>query len=79
MYHNRTAFIINNMNKFNHNLDYSEYCNSVIDCTDYEGNLSEPKLHKLLHDHGANYYEYATDCGMHDYHASHIVLTWLDY
>ena len=45
------------MNKFNHNLDYSEYCNSVIECTDYEGNLSEPNLHKLLHDHGANYYE----------------------
>ena len=65
------------MNKFNHDLDYSEYCNSVIECTDYEGNLSEPNLHKLLHDHGQSYHEYATDCG-HDYHA-HTVLSWLGY
>jgi hypothetical protein len=55
----------------------SEYCNSVIECTDSEGNLSEPNVLKLLHDHGASYHEFATDCG-HDYHAN-TVLSWLGY
>jgi len=55
----------------------SEYSNSVIECTDSEGNLSEPNVLKLLHDHGASYHDYATDCG-HDYHAN-TVLTWLGY
>ena len=55
----------------------SEYCNSVLDCTDYEGNLSEGNVIKLLHDHGASYHEYAEDCG-HDYHAN-TVLSWLGY
>ena len=57
--------------------DESEYCNSVIECTDSEGNLSEGNVIKLLHDHGASYHEYATDCG-HDYHAN-TVLSWLGY
>ena len=57
--------------------DESEYCNSVIECTDSEGNLSEPNVLKLLEDHGASYHEFATDCG-HDYHAN-TVLSWLGY
>jgi hypothetical protein len=55
----------------------SDYCNSVLECCDLEGNLSEPNLHKLLHDHGQSYHDYATDCG-HDYHAN-TVLSWLGY
>ena len=55
----------------------SEYSNSVIECTDSEGNLSEPNVLKLLHDHGASYHDYAEDCG-HDYHANS-VLSWLGY
>ena len=55
----------------------SGYCNSVIECTDSEGNLSEGNVIKLLSDHGASYYDYATDCG-HDYHAN-TVLCWLGY
>tara|TARA_R100000808_G_C2023929_1_gene70862 strand:+ start:244 stop:462 length:219 start_codon:yes stop_codon:yes gene_type:complete len=55
----------------------SEYSNSVIECTDSEGNLSEPNVLKLLHDHGASYHDYAEDCG-HDYHAN-TVLSWLGY
>ena len=55
----------------------SAYCNSVIEYTDSEGNLSEGNVIKLLHEHGASYHEYATDCG-HDYHAN-TVLTWLGY
>ena len=55
----------------------SEYCNSVIECTDSEGNLSEANVLKLLHDHSASYHEFATDCG-HDYHAN-TVLSWLGY
>ena len=57
--------------------DESEYCNSVIEYTDYEGNLTEDVLCKLLSDHGASYHEYAEDCG-HDYHAN-TALTWLGY
>ena len=57
--------------------DAPSYCNSVIDCTDREGNLSEPNLLKLLSDHGASYHEYADDRG-HDYNAN-TVLTWLGY
>ena len=55
----------------------SEYCNSVIECTDYDGNLSEGNVLKLLHDHGASYHEYV---GLHgrDYHAN-TVLSWLGY
>jgi len=56
---------------------WSAYCNSVIECTDSEGNLSEPNVLKLLEDHGASYHEFATDCG-HDYHAN-TVLSWLGY
>ena len=41
--------------------DESEYCNSVIECTDSEGNLSEPNVLKLLEDHGASYHEFAPD------------------
>ena len=55
----------------------SSYSNSVIECTDSEGNLSEANVCKLLHDHSASYHEYATDCG-HDYHAN-TVLSWLGY
>ena len=55
----------------------SEYSNSVIECTDSEGNLSEPNVLKLLHDHGASYHDYAEDCG-HDYHAN-TILSWLGY
>ena len=55
----------------------SEYCNSVLDCTDYEGNLSEPNVLQLLSNHGASYHDYANDCG-HDYHAN-TLLTWLGY
>ena len=55
----------------------SEYCNSVIDCTDSEGNLSEANVIKLLSDHSASYHEFATDCG-HDYHVN-TVLSWLGY
>ena len=57
--------------------DEPSYCNSVIDCTDRDGNLSEPNLLKLLSDHGQSYYDYAADCG-HDYNAN-TVLTWLGY
>ena len=57
--------------------DQPSYCNSVIECTDSEGNLSEANVHKLLHDHGASYYDYAEDCG-HDYHAN-TILSWLGY
>ena len=57
--------------------DESSYSNSVIECTDSEGNLSEVDALKLLNDHGASYYDYAEDCG-HDYHAN-TVLTWLGY
>ena len=57
--------------------DESSYSNSVIECTDSEGNLSEPDVLKLLHDHSASYHEYAEDCG-HDYHAN-TVLSWLGY
>ena len=55
----------------------SEYCNSVIDCTDYEGNLSEGNVCKLLKDHGASYHEYIAIHGR-DYHAN-TVLCWLGY
>ena len=55
----------------------SEYCNSVLDCTDYEGNLSEANVLKLLDDHSASYHDFAEDCG-HDYHAN-TVLSWLGY
>ena len=55
----------------------SEYCNSVVECTDSEGNLSEANVLKLLHDHSASYHEFAEDCG-HDYHAN-TVLSWLGY
>ena len=57
--------------------DSSPYCNSVIDCTDSEGNLSEVNVIQLLSDHGASYYDYADDCG-HDYSAN-TILTWLGY
>ena len=36
----------------------SEYCNSVLECADYEGNLSEGNVMKLLHDHSASYHEF---------------------
>ena len=65
------------MSKLTQRFDQSEYCNSVLDCTDYEGNLSEVNVLQLLSDHGASYHEYANDCG-HDYHANS-VLTWLGY
>ena len=55
----------------------SEYCNSVLDCTDYEGNLSQANALKLLNDHSASYYDFVEDCG-HDYHAN-TVLSWLGY
>ena len=55
----------------------SSYSNSVIECTDSEGNLSEANVMKLLADHSASYHEYAEDCG-HDYHAN-TVLCWLGY
>ena len=53
------------------------YCNSVVECADSEGNLSEANVLKLLHDHSASYHEFAADCG-HDYHAN-TVLSWLGY
>ena len=74
MYHNRQPFINNNMSAKTFE---SDYCNSVLECTDYDGNLSEPNLLQLLNNHGASYHEYATDCG-HDYHAN-TVLSWLGY
>ena len=55
----------------------SEYCNSVIECTDSQGNLSEVDALKLLNDHGASYYDYVEDVG-HDYHAN-TILSWLGY
>jgi len=59
-------------------MDYeSSYSNSVIECTDSEGNLSELDALKLLKEHGASYHDYAADCG-HDYHAN-TILTWLGY
>ena len=57
--------------------DQSEYCNSVIECTDSQGNLSETDTLQLLNDHGQSYYDYVEDCG-HDYHANS-VLSWLGY
>ena len=65
------------MDKYNNRFDQSEYCNSVIDCTDDEGNLSEVNVIQLLSDHGQSYYEYHEDCG-HDYSAN-TILTWLGY
>ena len=53
------------------------YANSVIQCTDSDGNLSEVDTLRLLHDHGASYHDYAEDCG-HDYHAN-TILSWLGY
>ena len=53
------------------------YCNSVMQCTDSNGNLSEVDTLQLLHDHGASYYDYVEDVG-HDYHANS-VLSWLGY
>ena len=53
------------------------YCNSVMQCTDSNGNLSEVDTLQLLNDHGASYYDYVEDCG-HDYHAN-TVLSWLGY
>ena len=57
--------------------DQSEFCNSVIECADADGNLSEPNVHKLLHDHGASYHDFAEDCG----HVSDVnsLLSWLGY
>ncbi len=57
--------------------DSSGYCNSVLDCTDYEGNLSEGNVLQLLHDHGASYHEYVGNHGR-DYHAN-TLLSWLGY
>ena len=65
------------MSKLHQHCKQSEYCNSVLDCTDNEGNLSEVNVIQLLSDHGASYYDYAEDCG-HDYHANS-VLSWLGY
>ena len=65
------------MNKYAHRFDQSEYCNSVIDCTNEDGNLSEVNVLQLLNDHSASYYDYVEDCG-HDYHANSI-LSWLGY
>ena len=76
MYHNHTSFINNNLMTI-HRFDCSEYCNSVLDCTDSEGNLSYPNVMQLLGDNGQSYYEYAEDCG-HDYHAN-TILSWLGY
>ena len=56
---------------------YSDYCNSVIECTDSEGNLSEPNVLKLLSDHGASYHEFIENNGV-DYHVN-TVLSWLGY
>ena len=55
----------------------STYCNSVIECTDSNGNLSETNVMKLLSDHSASYYDYVEDVG-HDYHAN-TILSWLGY
>ncbi len=55
----------------------SEYSNSVIECTDSEGNLSEGNVCKLLKDHGASYHEYIAIHGR-DYHAN-TILSWLGY
>ena len=63
--------------EFDSSSDYSDYCNSVVECTDSEGNLSEANVIKLLSDHSASYHEFATDCG-HDYHVN-TVLSWLGY
>lgn len=65
------------MSKLHQHFKQSEYCNSVLDCTDNEGNLSEVNVIQLLSDHGQSYHEYANDCG-HDYHANS-VLSWLGY
>ena len=65
------------MDKYNNRFDQSEYCNSVIDCTNEEGNLSEVNVIQLLSDHGQSYYEYHEDCG-HDYSAN-TILSWLGY
>ena len=77
MYHNRLTFIINNMYKFCISGGQSEYCNSVLECTDYEGNLSEGNVLQLLNDHGASYHEYVGNHGR-DYHAN-TLLSWLGY
>ena len=55
----------------------SDYCNSVIECADLDGNLSEGNVCKLLEDHGASYHEYVEDCGV-DYHVN-TILSWLGY
>ena len=65
------------MDKYNNRFDQSEYCNSVIDCTNDEGNLSEVNVIQLLSDHGQSYYEYHEDCG-HNYSAN-TILSWLGY
>ena len=55
----------------------SEYCNSVVECTDSEGNLSEANVCKLLEDHSASYHDFIEDNGV-DYHVN-TVLSWLGY
>ena len=65
------------MSKLLQRFDQSEYCNSVIDCTNEDGELSEVNVLQLLNDHGASYYDYVEDVG-HDYHANS-VLSWLGY
>ena len=55
----------------------SEYCNSVVECTNSEGNLSEANVCKLLEDHSASYHDFIEDCGV-DYHVN-TVLSWLGY
>ena len=77
MYHNNHPSFSTTMDKYNNRFDQSEYCNSVIDCTNADRTLSEVNVIQLLSDHGQSYYEYAEDCG-HDYHAN-TILTWLGY
>ena len=57
--------------------DSSEYCNSVVECTNSEGNLSEANVCKLLEDHSASYHDFIEDNGV-DYHVN-TVLSWLGY
>jgi len=55
----------------------SYYCNSVLECTDQDKNLSLANAKKLCADHGATYEEFTSDVGI-SLNALQI-LDWLGY
>ena len=55
----------------------SYYCNSVLECTDQDKNLSFANAKKLCEDHGVTYEEFVSDVGI-SLNAVKI-LDWLGY